>query len=418
MSNHLAIATVTEALRLFLSRNLAPDFPFAVQVQARKPPVEPPTDPATVVTVFCYQVTPNPSQRNRDAPTRGPDGALLSRPRAALDLHYLISCYGDEAQLVPQRLAGSVVRALYEEPVLSRGDISAAAAQPFLAGSDLAEAADRVRFTPTHIDIDDLYKLWTMLSQTPFALSVTYQASVVFIDGRAAPAGGKPVLRRTVTVLPGGRPLVERLLSTPLAGPPGATPVEGPVPRDHALVVQGSGLAAAAVWARVAGTDIAVPPDRVRDDRLVVQLPDTLPPGVYPLRVVQDIRTEAGTTLVKVLDSNVLPFVRQARLTAATVTAGPALEVRLDLPVRDDQRVELLLDELAAPPSRGPHAYQLEAPFPLGVRPDPQTVRVPVAGVAAARYLARVRVDGAQSPLEQAADGTFSGPVADLTGMA
>jgi hypothetical protein len=204
MSNYLAIATVTEALRHFIERDLQPEIGFDVRVRAQKPPTEPPADPT--ITVFCYQVSPNPALRNRDAPTRAADGSLLSRSQAVLDLHYLISFYGDEALLQPQRMLGAVVRGLYEWPILSDPDLASAAGQPFLIGSDLPSAPDRVRFTPTHLDIDDSYKLWTMLSQTPFALSLTYQASVVAIDGRNVPPAGKPVLERTVRAVPNGRP--------------------------------------------------------------------------------------------------------------------------------------------------------------------------------------------------------------------
>ena len=119
---------------------------------------------------------------------------MLTKPQAALDLHYLISFYGDEAQLVPQRMLGVVVRSLYEQPTLQAADIQTAAAQAFLLGSDLSAAAERVRFTPTHMDIDDLYKLWTMMSQTQMALSLTYQATLVLIDGKESAAAGKPVL--------------------------------------------------------------------------------------------------------------------------------------------------------------------------------------------------------------------------------
>jgi hypothetical protein len=204
MSNYLAIATVTEALRHFIERDLQPEIGFDVRVRAQKPPTESPADPT--ITVFCYQVNPNPAQRNRDAPTRAADGSLLTRPQAVLDLHYLISFYGDEALLQPQRMLGAVVRGLYEWPILSDADLAFATGQPFLIGSDLPSAPDRVRFTPTHLDIDDSYKLWTMLSQTPFALSLTYQASVVAIDGRNVPSAGKPVLERTVRAAPNGRP--------------------------------------------------------------------------------------------------------------------------------------------------------------------------------------------------------------------
>ena len=183
MSNFLAIATVTEALRQFILRSLSPEIGLPVLVQAQRPPTEPPAE--ATITVFCYQVAPDPHLRNLDAPTRAADGTLLTKPQAALDLHYLISFYGDEAQLVPQRMLGVVVRSLYEQPTLQAADIQTAAAQAFLLGSDLNAAPERVRFTPTHMDIDDLYKLWTMMSQTQMALSLTYQATLVLIDGRS-----------------------------------------------------------------------------------------------------------------------------------------------------------------------------------------------------------------------------------------
>lgn len=202
MSNTLAVATVTEALRQQIAQSLAPDIPFAVDVAARKPPTDPPTEPT--ITVFLYQVTPNASLRNTDAPTRAADGTVLTRPSAALDLHYLISFYGDEAELVPQRLLGCVVRTLHESPVLSKAMIEAAAEQPYLQGTDLADSPQRVRFTPTALDIDDTSKLWGMLYQnnTPYALSLIYQGIAVMIDGRAKPVEPKPVKTRTVHAVP------------------------------------------------------------------------------------------------------------------------------------------------------------------------------------------------------------------------
>ncbi|MER6068416.1 DUF4255 domain-containing protein [Streptomyces sp. NPDC001852] len=202
MSNTLAVATVTEALRQQIAQSLAPDIPFAVDVAARKPPTDPPAEPT--ITVFLYQVTPNAALRNMDAPTRAADGTVLTRPSAALDLHYLISFYGDEAELVPQRLLGCVVRTLHESPVLSKAMIEAAAEQPYLQGTDLADAPQRVRFTPTALDIDDTSKLWGMLYQnnTPYALSLIYQGIAVMIDGRAKPVESKPVKTRTVHAVP------------------------------------------------------------------------------------------------------------------------------------------------------------------------------------------------------------------------
>ncbi|MFG2654361.1 DUF4255 domain-containing protein [Streptomyces sp. NPDC048425] len=202
MSNALALAHVTQALALLLESNLGPEIDMAVKVEPRKPPADPPAEPT--ISVFLYQVTPDTSQRNNDLPTRAADGTLVKRPIAALDLHFLITAYGDETELVGQRLIGSVVRALHEIPVLPKDIIELAGERPYLAGSDLAESPQRVRFTPTVMDVDETSKLWGMLYQTPYSLSVVYQAALVLIDGRETPVAAKPVERPEVRVLPFG----------------------------------------------------------------------------------------------------------------------------------------------------------------------------------------------------------------------
>lgn len=224
MSNALAIATVTQALALLIENNLGPEMDIAVKVETRKPPAEPPAEPT--INVFLYQVTPNASMRHTDLPTRASDGTLLKRPAAALDLHYLISAYGEETELVGQRLIGCVVRTLHEIPVLPQELIELAAERPYLTGSDLAESPQRVRFTPTVMDIDETSKLWGMLHQTPYTLSVAYQGSLVLIEGRERPVPAKPVERRTVRVLPFGAPGAP----VPPGPPEAAAPVDGSEP--------------------------------------------------------------------------------------------------------------------------------------------------------------------------------------------
>ncbi|GAA3184445.1 MULTISPECIES: DUF4255 domain-containing protein [Streptomyces] len=235
MSNALALATVTQALALLIEHNLHPEIDMAVSVETRKPPSDPPTDPT--ITVFLYQVSHNPSMRNSDLVTRASDGTLLKRPAAAIDLHFLISAYGEEQELVGQRLIGSVVRTLHEIPVLPRELIAEASERPYLAGSDLAESPQKVRFTPTQMDVDETSKLWGMLNNTPYALSVSYQASLVLLDGHQKPAPARPVRQPEVTVVP-KVPLEAPLADAPPgpaadagAGPgPSGAAVSGPVP--------------------------------------------------------------------------------------------------------------------------------------------------------------------------------------------
>jgi hypothetical protein len=226
MSNALAIAHVSQALAVLLASNLRPEFDEAVKMELGKPPAEPPSDPT--ISVFCYQVTPNVSQRNHDLPARAFDGTLLKRPAAALDLHYLISAYGEESELVGQRLIGAVVRTLHEIPVLPKDVIEQAGEKPYLMRSDLAEAAQRVRFTPTVMDIDETSKLWGMLHQTPYVLSVVYQATLVLIDGHETPVPAKPVERHTTRVLPLGAPGAPEAHTASVQPAPGSVPEPAP----------------------------------------------------------------------------------------------------------------------------------------------------------------------------------------------
>ncbi|GII88913.1 hypothetical protein Ssi03_69030 [Sphaerisporangium siamense] len=431
MSNYLAIAQTTQALCEFIARSLQADgLELGAQVVPRKPPAEPPQEP--LVTVFLYRTTPNGALRNLDAPTRGPDGTLLTKPRAALDLHYLISCYGNEDELEPQRMLGSVVRGLHEEPILSQLDIREAANRPFLAGGDLAASLQKVRFTPAKLDLDDMSKLWSMLFQTPYAYSVVYDATAVLLDGHGIPAAGRPVLRRTIRAVPGTRPHIARLRSRPRGS--SAEPLEGPSPADHEIWLEGDSLttgeavppavgeavsssadeaissagredvgAAGGGVAKVAPGRTAplsvgevvvrvgdrdVTPDRAGAERVVFTPPEDLPPGIYPVQV------RAG-----VVESNAVPLTRQPRVTGPVEASGDPLvvTVRLDMPVRDDQRVELLLDELDPPPGRRPESHRFPATHPLDRPPgtDDHVIHVPVHGVRAPlTYLVRVQVAG------------------------
>ncbi|MFP8907317.1 DUF4255 domain-containing protein [Streptomyces atacamensis] len=247
MSNALAVATVTQALALLIEHNLRPEIDMQVAVKTERPPAEA-TDDATI-TVFLYQVTPNASRGNDDLPTRAPDGTLLRRPAAALDLHYLISAYGNEAELVGQRLIGCVVRTLHEFPVLPGELIEEAAQRPYLAGSDLAEAVQRVRFTPTRMDIDETSKLWGMLHQTPYSLSVAYQAALVLVEGREQPVVPRPVQRHTVRALPFGAPGAPEPPRRPGTGTADLAATAAPAPAERS-----SGAAARKVAARASRT--------------------------------------------------------------------------------------------------------------------------------------------------------------------
>jgi hypothetical protein len=194
VSNALAIATVTRALAQIVRTAVQSVVPGSDVLTARPD--------ATVVDqprarLFLYQVSPNASLRNHDLPTRSPDGTLTSRPTAALDLHYLLTFYGSETELEPQRMLGAAVRDIHAHPVLMRQMIQdAIAGAPFLALSNLPDAVEQVKFTPLSLSLEELSKLWSVFFQAPYALSVAYQGTVVLIESEETGPGVLPVLRR------------------------------------------------------------------------------------------------------------------------------------------------------------------------------------------------------------------------------
>lgn len=212
MSNSLAIATVTTALAQIV-RGAAQSIVNGAEVVTGRP--DPNATPGHRIHLFLYQVSPNGAMRNNDLPTRSSDGKIVTRPTVALDLHYLLAFYGSEADLETHRMLGAVVRDLHARPVLTRTMIqSAISSQPFLTGSNLADAIEQVNFTPLAVSLEEMSKLWSVFFQTPYALSIAYQGTVVLIESEEAAEPALPVLKRGdtdqgVDTLLGPFPLIE-----------------------------------------------------------------------------------------------------------------------------------------------------------------------------------------------------------------
>jgi hypothetical protein len=195
VSNHLAIATVTAALGQ-LVHTAAQSAVAGVALRFGRPTAQ--TSTEKKVHIYLYQVSANAALRNNDLPTRNSEGTLTTRPQAALDLHYLLTFYGDDQALEPDRMLGAVVRNLHARSVLSGAVIQNAIASHSaeLGGSNLESAPERVKFTPLPLSLEELSKLWSVFLQTPHALSVAYQGTVVLIEADESPSPVLPVLQR------------------------------------------------------------------------------------------------------------------------------------------------------------------------------------------------------------------------------
>jgi len=399
MSNHLAVATVTAALRNNLQAILDADVPaLSARVATARPNAPASELPAPGINVNLFQVTPNAALRNADTPTRRGDGSLVKRPTVAFDLHYLLSFYGDDARLEPQILLGCAVRALHTAPVLSREAIQATVGLPmfdFVAGSDLADAIELVRFTPTALSLEEMSKLWSVFFQSPYVLSVAYQAGVVLIDRDVPVAAPLPVrLPANVYALPSRTPIITQVLSQAAALQP---IVAGqPILPGYILVLAGHELQGASTVVRI--DDVATPAT-VTSDQITIPLPAGLRAGAHGVQVVHQLAIGTPPVAHTVISSNVAAFALQPTVTATATATQVTLGVVPEVGKRP--RVRLVLNQLAAPPGAVARSYAFDAPTrDVAGAPDATgTIGVPIHGVVTGSYLVRVQVDGADSPL-------------------
>lgn len=394
MSNALAIAAVTASLRHLVEEAVRADVDADVGVTTLRPGSVSRAKESAGVGVYLYGVSPNAALRNEDLPTRTSTGVVRRRPRVALNLHYLLSFHGDDARLEPQRLLGSAVRALHAYPVLSRDRIRAAVAAGAethgLLGADLADQVESVRFTPTHLTLEELSKLWSVFFQTPYALSVAYEASVVLIDAEIGVSPALPVRGGDVGAGATSGPLIQRVLVG------SAFPAILPT---SLLALEGTGLAGPGARVRILDAERA--PREVSATRVVVALEDfgnDLRAGALGAQVVHDRPPKPPTGPALLPESNVAAFVlrplvplRDGGEADARVSDG-----RLVVPVRPraraGQRVALLLNRMDA---GEPEAISLS----VRLVEDADALSFPLDGVPAGTYLLRVQVDGAESPL-------------------
>jgi hypothetical protein len=184
MGNYLAVAVVTSTLNQLLYEKAAKVLDGAGTAIGR------PGDGNTKgINIYLYQVIYNAEKRNQDLPIRrGGDTTLIQRPETALDLYYLLTFYGSEKDLEPQILLGSTISALHAQPIITqemlRSEIqrrTQADSSDSLAKYELSEQIKSITLVPLSYSMEEFSKLWSVLFQIPYTISVAYKASVVFI---------------------------------------------------------------------------------------------------------------------------------------------------------------------------------------------------------------------------------------------
>lgn len=400
MSNDLAIAAVTSTLRYVLDRALQHPHPGPVgsaTVTTLRPDHLGDTDlvHAPGINVFLYQVTSNHAWNLTDLPTRRPDGSFLRRPIAALDLHYLLTCYGEDASLDGQRLLGTAVTALSVTPVFTHDTVAAAMAAyrgapetGFLNEADLADQVESVKLSLTALSLEELSRLWSLFLQTPYQLSATCTATVVLLEAGIAPRTALPVRQRAVTVSVGGPPRLTALDTE--------TPCEAAV-EGSVLALRGSGLLGPETRVRI-GPARLPPGPGATSSLLTATLDQSVPAGVHPVQVLHLSRPgPQGMPPTRLLNSsNALPVTVRPTVTAVR---ADATDVTVDLspPLLAGQRATVGLSRIAggSPTARDTLSFVLP---PVADAAQPQSsVQVSRSDVPDGEWLVRVQVDGVDS---------------------
>lgn len=126
------------------------------------------TEPSrNTLTLFLYRITQSSELRSPATP----EGRNVAPPALALELHYLLTAWADDARM-EQTMLTWAMRAIQMHPVLDSSILSADAGW---------SASDTVQIVAEELSLDDMSRIWDSLSPK-YRMSVAYVARVVHVD--------------------------------------------------------------------------------------------------------------------------------------------------------------------------------------------------------------------------------------------
>jgi hypothetical protein len=401
MSNSLAIAAVTTTLRnLLLSAIPTRDTDLSdLQVTTLPPDLARKGITSAQLNLFLYQTEVNAAWRNMNMPRQVKPGETAVPP-LALDLCYMLTAYGrgdNNLDAISDRVMGGAMSVLHDHPLLGADEIDNALPQ-----SSLADQFERIRITPKPLTIDELSKLWTTM-QTPYRITAAYHVSVVLIESTRPAKAPLPVREYNILAIPSPRPVIDTV--TPQVVAPG-----------DKLTIQGQNL-------KGAKTKISFAPlqpmdaDTISDTQIEVTLPGGLFAGINTVQILHliDFGTKDPSEPHRGFASNMATFMLAPQITTPSplnATLGASLSLTVTPPVSRTQNVALIVGSqtitIPPRPSGGPQTtsnldFPIPADFPTGT------------------FLLRLRVDGADSPLQVDTNKTsltfnqYIGPMVTIT---
>jgi hypothetical protein len=452
VGNALGIASVTHVLKDLLNdglinQNISAVVGTAINVTSLPPgQLEPQQGNATTqLNLFMYRVSHNMGWNNIGYPSRDSNGGPVSNPPLALNLHYLLTAFGEE-ELHAEILLGFGMQLLHENPVLDRklirNSLSVAnASDPnnrlpgnllALATSGLAEQIEQIKIAPEPLNTEEMSKLWTAF-QTKYRPCTAYVATVVLIESDKPTSSPLPVMRRKVYAVPFRQPVVNTILSRDTTVPNATITENRRVVTGDILVLRGEQLKSQGVVVKIGDEEIQPDDVNVSDTQISVVLDAGigLKAGIHGVQVVHPIVVEEiGTSIQRAfrgsysnLQAFVLsPSIGATNVTTSAITDSTLLEAEIEIEVSPNlqkgQRVMLILNETNLTAGIRPVSYGFQLPPELlsTISNPVNTVTFEIkSGIKAGDYIMRIQVDGAASPLTTNNNGEFTGPILNIS---
>ena len=209
MSTRASVAAVTTALKNWLQSSVAGKIgPDITATTLRPDRIE--AGEGSKINLYLFQITPNHGYRNIDQPVRRSDGGLAVKPRTAIDLHYLLSFYTKDNDLLPQILLAKTIEVLNSSPGIAPGKFKSllATESAELQAAPIGDQQELVKITHQPVPLEEMARIWSLFPETKYLLSTVYCVTTVILEADIEPEPALPILSPSVGVGAFGAPEV------------------------------------------------------------------------------------------------------------------------------------------------------------------------------------------------------------------
>jgi uncharacterized protein DUF4255 len=187
MADYRAVAAVSEAVISLLESQYTPDDFDNNQLQFKVYLAKDFSQPMDAgVSFFLYRIYTNTTHRTPGG-RAGPDGQR-QRTQLPVDLHFLLTAWAKEASL-QHTIAGWMMRILEDTPSLPAGLLNRSIPGVF-------HPDETVEISLTQLTTEELFRIWEVIVNNAYQISVPYVARNVKIESRLLLSAGRPIQER------------------------------------------------------------------------------------------------------------------------------------------------------------------------------------------------------------------------------